>query len=516
MGRGSRGAWLVVALLALLPVRAAAQATSTGAADDQRDTRLPTPVPLAGAVDPDRYRLGPGDVLRLALFGPISRQTTLIVAPEGTLFLQDLGSVKVSGLTLSQARQLVTSRIKGALRGVGVEFQLVAPRSFRIYLTGELKVTGPRVANATSRLADVLPDSLLLPTSSRRRIEVRSLDGSHWLADLDRFRLAGTDGGDHALADGDVVHVPVAIQYIAAWGGVGREGRYELGVADSVSTLLQLAGGLERDAMPEHAILVRWQGDKRDSLKLSLLDNSPAGLGMVLGDGDELHVFTQPDYHESDRVTVEGRVGVTGSYPIRSGVTRLSEVLVHAGGLLVDADSASVLLFRARPAATPDMELERLSKLSRSEMTSSEYATFQTRLAGLSPDFRVDMRRSAPGGVNDPLLTNGDRIVVSRVVRSVRVGGQVLRPGVVDLRPGESWSYYVKQCGGTTNRAAKGQVRITRASSGQTLPAKETDVPLAGDFLWVPERADNPAWPYIRDSILIMAQLATVAIAFRH
>jgi protein involved in polysaccharide export with SLBB domain len=145
---------------------------------------MPVPVPLAGAVDPDRYRLGPGDVLRLALFGPISRQTTLIVAPEGTLFLQELGSIKVSGLTLSQARQMVTTRIKGALRGVGVEFQLVSPRTFRIYLTGELKLTGPHVASATSRLADVLPDTLLLPTSSRRRIEVRSLDGTHWLADL--------------------------------------------------------------------------------------------------------------------------------------------------------------------------------------------------------------------------------------------------------------------------------------------------------------------------------------------
>jgi len=120
-------------------------------------------MPLAGAVDPDRYRLGPGDVLRLVLFGPISRQATLIVAPEGTLFLQEMGSIRVSGLTLNQARQMVTSRIKGALRGVGVEFQLVSPRSFRIYLTGELKFTGPRVANATNRLADVLPDTLLLP-----------------------------------------------------------------------------------------------------------------------------------------------------------------------------------------------------------------------------------------------------------------------------------------------------------------------------------------------------------------
>ena len=503
---------LLVAALA----RPAGAQTTTSTPDDTREVRLPAAIPLAGAVDPDRYRLGPGDVLRLALYGPISRQTTLIVAPEGTLFLQELGSVKVSGLTLSQARQMVTSRIKGALRGVGVEFQLVSPRTFRIYLTGELKITGPRLANATSRLADVLPDTLFLPSSSRRRVEVRSLDGSHWIADLDRFRLTGADADAHALADGDVVQVPVATRWVAAWGGVGRPNRYELGLADSVSTLLQLAGGLQRDAMPERALLVRWQGSRRDSVRLSLLDHSAAALGMPLEDGDELNVFTQPDYHQSDRVTVEGRVGVTGSYPIRSGVTRLAEVLVRAGGLMTDADSASVLLFRARPAAAPDMEFDRLSRLSRSEMTSSEYATFQTRLAGLSPDFRVDLRKVAAGGASDPLLTNGDRIVVSRVVRSVRVDGQVLRPGVVDLKPGEPWSYYVKQCGGTTTRAAKSQVRITRASSGQTLPAKETDVPLAGDFLWVPERADNPAWPYIRDSILIMAQLATVAIAFRH
>ena len=118
-------------LLVALARPLGAQST-TGTQDDARESRLPAPVPLAGAVDPDRYRLGPGDVLRLALYGPISRQATLIVAPEGTLFLQDLGTVRVAGLTLSQARQQVTARIKGALRGVGVEFQLISPRAFRI------------------------------------------------------------------------------------------------------------------------------------------------------------------------------------------------------------------------------------------------------------------------------------------------------------------------------------------------------------------------------------------------
>ena len=77
-------------------------------------------------------------------------------------------------------------------------------------------------------------------------------------------------------------------------------------------------------------------------------------------DGDELHVFTQPDYHMSERVEVTGRVAVTGSYPVRSGATRLSQLLANAGGVLADADSASVLLLRARSISGPDPEFERL------------------------------------------------------------------------------------------------------------------------------------------------------------
>src|SRR5262249_53006680 len=137
------------------------------------ESRVAGSVPLAGTIDPHQYRLGPGDLMRLALLGPISRESALAVSPEGTLFLPDLGTIPVAGLTLAEAREKVAARIHAALRGVGVELQLLTPRTFRVYLTGELRATGPRLASATSRLEDVLPDTLFLPTSSRRRIEIR-------------------------------------------------------------------------------------------------------------------------------------------------------------------------------------------------------------------------------------------------------------------------------------------------------------------------------------------------------
>jgi len=226
-------------------------------------------------------------------------------------------------------------------------------------------------------------------------------------------------------------------------------------------------------------------------------------------------VFPEPDYHLSDRADIAGRVAITGSFPIHTGSTRLSQLLANAGGALVDADSASVLLHRARPADGADPEFARLSRLARGEMTTSEYETFRTRLAGLSPDFRVDLRTLRAGSPNDPLLANGDSVVVPRAIRSVRVDGQVRRPGVVEFEPGRPWSWYVRAAGGYTTRASRGQVRLTRASNGQTLLARETDRPLAGDFVWVPERSDVPAWQYTRDTILVLAQIATVFIALR-
>src|ERR1700693_5100209 len=113
----------MLALLAANP----AMGLTPPAEDEPRESRLPVSVPLAGTIDPDVYRLGPGDVMRLALLGPLSRPTTLPGPAEGTLFLPDMGAVHVAGLTLNEARRLVSARIRGALRGVTVELQLVVP-----------------------------------------------------------------------------------------------------------------------------------------------------------------------------------------------------------------------------------------------------------------------------------------------------------------------------------------------------------------------------------------------------
>jgi hypothetical protein len=81
--------------------------------------------------------------------------------------------------------------------------------------------------------------------------------------------------------------------------------------------------------------------------------------------------------------------------------------------------------------------------------------------------------------------------------------------------PGKPWSYYLNEAGGTTEHAARSKVRITRRSSGQTLLARETGTPMPGDFLWVPERSDVSPWFYLKEALVVVAQVATIVIAIR-
>ena len=473
------------------------------------------PLRLSGPIDPARYRVGPGDVFSLIMYGPLYRETRLTVSAEGVLFSPELGPIATNGLTLAEVRALVERRLRTALRGVGIQFQLLTPRTFLVNLTGEVRFRGPLAVSGGSRLSDVLADSLFTPRASRRRIEVRRRDGSVLTCDLQRFRLAGEDADDPPLADGDVVQVPVQRETIAAWGAVGRPGAIELGHADSLGMLLRLAGGLLADAVAEHALLTRFDAQQRpESVWVSLAPGS-ADLKLALRDGDVLHVPGQSRFRLTDRIELVGRVARTGSYPIRGGVTRLSDVLDAAGGLLADGDSTAIELSRPRSGGGADPEFDRLSRLSRGEMTSSEYESFHTRLASLYPSFRVNLRQVVRGGINDPVLRDGDFIEVPLAMQAIRVDGQVRRPGLIQYVPGKPWSYYLNEAGGTTEHAARSKVRITRRSSGQTLLARETGTPMPGDFLWVPERSDVSPWFYLKEALVVVAQVATIVIAIR-
>jgi protein involved in polysaccharide export with SLBB domain len=472
---------------------------------------------LAGTVDPKLYRVGAGDLLQLQLWGNVSRSFFLEVGPEGFVALPGAGTLRVDGRTLADVHGQVLDRMHGQLRGVKVDLRLARPRTFKIYLTGEAAAPGPMVVSAVSRVADAVAAGGLQQGASQRRIEVQHRDGTREVADVGLFLRTGDDKLNPWLQDGDVLYVPVATDFVEALGAVARPGRFELGPRDSLLTLLKLAGEPIPAADAERVLLLRWREDFRpESLWVRLADIYTRAMNPELREGDRLYLYFIPRYHLQEEATISGEVARPGVYPIVEGRHRLSDLVAAAGGFLRTADLSSIRINRRVPPEEKDPELERLLRLSRQELTSTEYVTLRTKLAGLREEYRVDWNRlTAAKAERDPLLRNGDQIRVGRLVSSIRIDGEVRRPGILAFRTGRKVQDYVNEAGGFTDRAWRSHVRVTRAVTGQTLPARNVKTLDPGDFVWVPDKRDVTPWDQVREVLTALAQIATVIIAIR-
>lgn len=479
--------------------------------------RAIAPGVLAGAVDPTVYRLGPGDELLLQLWGRVSRIIVLPVDPEGSVLLPGAGPLSVAGRTLAATRAELLGRMREQFHGVQMDLRLSRPRTFLVYLAGQVRQPGPTQANGASRVADVLTRDLLAEHASRRRIEVLHRDGRRDIADLELFLRSGDATLNPWLEDGDVLVVPVETQHASVLGAAARPDRYELGVRDSLRTLLRIAGGPLPDA-DGRILLVTWRDARgADSLWTTVADVVSGRVNPAIDDGTHAYLFFVPEYRVQHQAELYGEVARPGVYPILEGRTRLSDMVHAASGFLPTADLTSIRLHRrSLVAGDRDAELERLLRLSRGELTASEYEQLRTKLAGLRDDYRVDWTRLMREPENqDLLLRDGDIVRVERLVNSIRVDGEVRRPGILTYRAGQDVRDFVRQAGGFTNRAWRGKVRVTRAVTGQTLLATSVQSIDPGDFIWVPEKPDVTVWQQAQTLLTAVTSIATIVIAIR-
>ena len=93
-----------------------------------------------------------------------------------------------------------------------------------------------------------------------------------------------------------------------------------------------------------------------------------------------------------------------GVYPLVTGQSRLSHLIRAAQGFLARADLSKIRVYRAARSAETDSEFDRLIRLSRGEMTDTEYEILRAKLAARREDYRVDWFRLEQSAELDILL----------------------------------------------------------------------------------------------------------------
>jgi len=479
-----------------------------------RGTPRPT---LTGPIDPKTYVLGPGDVLSLDLGGRAIGSQVLVVDAEGRVRFPDLGAVAMAGRTLDDARDDVIRGLKRFYPGATIQLRLVQPRTFKVYVLGEVSQPGLVEVVGSARVMEALDASGGLATNaSTRNIQVIRRNGPTLTADVERFRRTGDWEGNPVLQDGDRIVVPSVIQRIGIFGGVSHPGWIEYHSGDSLFTALRVVGGTLPEARLDSVRVIRYRGaTSLDTIRVNLSKGFDPALDLALQPDDRVFVPEQFPWRPSRQVNISGEVVRPGVYAIVEGRDRVSDLLGWAGGFTEFAARRNVHLIR-RPESTTDekdIEFERLNRLSRSEMTDAEYQTFRSKLALRQASYLIDFSTGAPTPPDaNILLRDNDQLEVPRQELAVRVDGSVKRPGFVDFKSGMDYWDYVKMAGGETSRADVNKTRLTKVGTGNTLLARDGGRIEAGDFLYVPEKKDISTWSVAKDLLLVAGQVATIIL----
>jgi protein involved in polysaccharide export with SLBB domain len=426
----------------------------------------PLPI-LEGAIDPDEYVLGPYDRLVLNLLGPDPRSFSLTVLPEGDVFVPGVGKVRADGRTLSQFRKDIAARVGEFFKNIDLYCYLEVPRTFRVFVTGEVENPGTVEGSAFERVSDAIERAGGVKGGGSQRTITLVRKDDTLAVDMVKFRLMGDLESNPFLQSGDRVYVPAGGRRVMINGPVGRAGYYEILSGETIADLISLAGDFLSDAVVDSLLLSRI--DETGDVEMAVV-TSPY-YDTVLRDRDEVNIYRIGEKRR--RVYVYGAFKRPGRYYLSPG-EGVAELLVRVGSFDDMADLENATLERK------DGEIFKLNLL--------DY---------LPPDPQKNM-----------LLEDEDAIGMSWKDAKVRVGGEVQLPG--DFPHMNDWtvSKYIGLAGGPTENGSMNRIEIYSADGAKRKGSPESR-PNRGDVIIVKRSRSK----ILGQLISGLAQLGTIAIA---
>ncbi len=282
-------------------------------------------------------------------------------------------------------------------------------------------------------------------------------------------------------------------------GRVKAPGRYPLEPAMHISDLIRAGGSLEDAAYRGQAELTRYDivdGDARQTelitVNLAAIRRGEPGADFRLKPYDTLVIKPIPMWMEPGVVEVAGEVRFPGKYPIHQGET-LHSLLERAGGFTDVAFPYGAVFVREELKKREKEQLQLLANRMESDLAAlslqavaSSAATNSGNGASASQGLVVGQQllaqlrqtkpvgrlvidvegvlKGQPGGPDDVLLRDGDKLLVPKKTQEITILGEVQSPTSHVYEAGLTRSDYIAKSGGTTQKADKKRIYVVRAN----------------------------------------------------
>jgi protein involved in polysaccharide export with SLBB domain len=311
-----------------------------------------------------------------------------------------------------------------------------------VYLEGHVLRPGRYSYKEGMKLTDLIPSySELLPEPSERYAEIIRIEEPENRPVVESFNLAAAMKNPESapkLHPLDTVRIFgrydfEALPEFAVFGEVRHPGAYRSSGQAHLRDAIYQAGGLTPEAWMESGQLFRSLPDGSTKVFSISLREALAGdplNNVVIEPRDRILVHRQPERVNPPSVYVRGEVARPGRYPLVANM-RVSDLLRSSGGLLRSANPGS-------------------GDLTRYAMASS---AGQPVLPGNA--HTVNLGAALAGEEAENLfLCDGDVLTVPQqagwknIGASVSISGEIAKPGVYGIQPGERLSSLLRRAGG--------------------------------------------------------------------
>jgi len=288
---------------------------------DRRDV----PVPL-------KYVIGPGDEVKLLLWGRINAQYSLTVDRDGKITIPQIGPLFVAGMTFEDMSKQVVKQAEQVV-GTNVDISMGSLKTIPIFVLGDVRRPGSYTIGSFATITDAL---LMAggPTEigSMRGVQLKRRGALVTTFDLYELLLKGDKSKDVTLMAGDVVFVPVTGPLVGVAGNVRRPAIYELKERHDLEYIFDLAGGIIPTADTQQIQVERIVKNERQVV-LDINDKTLETASRVrLQDADLVKIFSIVDVNVN-AVYLSGNVKRPGKYEMKPGM-RLSDLVKSPEDLL--------------------------------------------------------------------------------------------------------------------------------------------------------------------------------------
>ena len=271
------------------------------------------------------YVIGPGDEIKILMWGRLDATYDLEVDNEGVINFPKIGPLTVAGLTFKELKALI-QRKGEAITGVNVNVTMGRLRTIQVFVLGEVKSPGFYTVSSLATVANALIQSGgPTPLGSLRNVQVKRGGKIVTTVDAYDFLLRGDVSADTRLMPSDVVFVPQVGPMVSIHGNVNRPAIYELKNERSLQAALTLAGGLTPRAFNQRVQVERALKNQSQVVLDISYEEVNQKEAVLLQDGDVVRIFSILA-KTMNAVYLYGNVQRPGRYAFKPGIRILDLV----------------------------------------------------------------------------------------------------------------------------------------------------------------------------------------------